>query len=304
MPEGIVGSFGGKVAEQWTTQLLTPAFAFWAGGLALWCLRHHDWSSLQKQLQPMSETALVVLAVAGLILVSSTAIIGQKFEFFVLRLLEGYWWPWPLRRAFVSFESWRYNRAMRIYQAVSSSKATAKQRRRFERAVGILRQIPPDPADRLPTRLGNILRYSERASDWRYGLDSIVCWSRLWLLLPDSSRKELADARADLDTGARVFLWGALFVVWASINRWSIVIALTVCICGYWWMKHAAKTYGDLIQATFDVYRSSLYAALRIKLPDNAHDERAAGLALSYYLANGSDDVALIFGTPPPASHT
>jgi len=45
-----------------------------------------------------------------------------------------------------------------------------------------------------PTRLGNILEAYESYPDWRYGMDSVFYWSRLWLTLDK-------DARADIDAG-------------------------------------------------------------------------------------------------------
>lgn len=299
MPEGIVGSFGGKVAEHWSSQLFTPAFAFWTGGIGLWCLQDDNWCRLHDELAGMSQSMLIVLAVFGLLLVASSATVAQKFEPLVIRALEGYGWPRFLRGPFLLWQTSRYNDAMRTYQAASTGGATPKHLRRFDRAVATLQRIPPSETDRMPTSLGNILRFSERVSDWRYGLDSIVCWSRIWLLLPDGAKKELADARADLDVGARAWFWGMLFVVWSGITILALAIAILVCVGAYWWMKNAASVYGDLIQAVFDVYRPSLYNALRIPMAPNAGEERNAGIALSSYLANGSDNPALVFAAPP-----
>jgi hypothetical protein len=153
----------------------------------------------------------------------------------------------------------------------------------------------------MPTELGNILRISERVSYWRYGLDALTCWPRLWLLLPDGAKGDLRDARGDLDAGARTWLWGALFLCWCEVSWWAIPIALLACTGAYCWMKDAARLYGDLVQATFDVYRPLLYKAARREMSANAAGERDAGTALSNYFAKGSDSASFTFAAYPPA---
>jgi hypothetical protein len=57
----------------------------------------------------------------------------------------------------------------------------------------------------------------------------------------------------------------------------------------YRWMVQAARTYGDLIEAAFDLYRLQLYQALRWPLPSTPKEELAGGQALTEYLWHGSD---------------
>ena len=51
-----------------------------------------------------------------------------------------------------------------------------------------------------PTYLGNALRAGESAVYYKYGLDVVVCWPRLWLLLPSSTQEELNKSRQKLDS--------------------------------------------------------------------------------------------------------
>jgi hypothetical protein len=150
----------------------------------------------------------------------------------------------------------------------------------------------PSTADQLlPTRLGNILRATERRPDERYGLDAIICWSRLWLLLPDTTRKDLQAARAELNNAARLWLWSILFSIWTVLGAWwAIPIAcLTAGVTYYSWILDAATTYADLIDATFDVHRTLLYKSLRWQLPATAAAEIEAGKQLTAYLWSGAD---------------
>jgi hypothetical protein len=299
MAEGIGASFGGKVAEQWSAQLFTPAFAFWAGGLALWCVQDDHWVWLRGELMPASQSTLIIFAVAALIVLVSTATIARRFEPLVIQVLAGYKWPRTIAAPGIRRATERYDNAMRVYEAVRTGTATPKEKRKYEAANETLRRIPPLVAQRRPTDLGNILRAFETASDARYGLDAGICWSRLWLLLPDGARKEISDARGDLDAGTRAWFWGALFALWFLVSWWALGFAVAACIGAYLWMKDAARIYGELIQAAFDVYRGALYTAVRREMPANAADEKNCGLALTAYFYKGSDDPAFVFKTTP-----
>ena len=76
-------------------------------------------------------------------------------------------------------------------------------RAKFMRLDGFLRQYPADERDIMPTRLGNVLRAAELRPLERYGLDGVICWSRLWLTLTESVRGAIDQSRESLDTDVR-----------------------------------------------------------------------------------------------------
>ena len=80
---------------------------------------------------------------------------------------------------------------------------------------------------------------------------------RLWLLLPDSTRKELQEARAALNTAVRNCLWSLLFLVWTPLAWWIPLLALPVAWISYRMSLNTAAVYVDLLEATFDVHRHS-----------------------------------------------
>jgi hypothetical protein len=86
----------------------------------------------------------------------------------------------------------------------------------------------------MPTRLGDILRAAEARPTNKYGLDTIVCWYALWLLLPAETETELVQARAALDKAAGTWLWGALFLVWTPWTWWAVPIAVVVPALAYY----------------------------------------------------------------------
>jgi len=153
--------------------------------------------------------------------------------------------------------------------------------------------MPEANADLMPTRLGNILRAAEHKPLAKYGLDAIVCWSRLWLLLPDAVKKDLQAARADLNTAARVWLWSLLFCGWTFVGgslwaAWSMLFGLLSAWFAYGWALDAASTYGELIEAAFDLHRHLLYQSSRWNLPADPAIEHRVGQELTQYLRRRS----------------
>lgn len=107
-------------------------------------------------------------------------------------------------------------------------------------------------------------------------------------------KKELAEARAELNNAALTWLWSILFTLWGLWAIWGEPRALLATLFGlvaawfsYRWALSAAITYSDLIEATFDLYRHLLYEALRWKLPEDPDEERRVGRQLNEYLWRG-----------------
>ena len=150
--------------------------------------------------------------------------------------------------------------------------------------------IPPSqPNQFLPTQLGNLLRASEARSLERYGLDAVVCWPRLWLLLPDHTRKELQTARGALNQAVRNWLWSSLFLIWTLFAWWVPLVAILCACLSYRMALTAAAVYVDLLESTFDLHRHLLYPALRHQPPTNPAQEVNDGKKLTEYLWRGPD---------------
>lgn len=87
MSEKFLESFGGKLAEQWVAALLTPAFAFWAGGAVAW-LQRFGWNTASTWFQQQPEPLQIALLIAGFCLIAASAFVVQRFDLPVLRFLE------------------------------------------------------------------------------------------------------------------------------------------------------------------------------------------------------------------------
>jgi hypothetical protein len=111
---------GGEFAKQWVARVLTPAFAFWAGGLAaVWWHSHrlavsargwsHELSVTAAWLRQLPGLAQGLVVVAGLILVAVSALAAERLTQPLLRFLEGYGWrPRWLRDRLIGYRRGRY----------------------------------------------------------------------------------------------------------------------------------------------------------------------------------------------------
>ncbi|MDZ8259936.1 hypothetical protein [Nostoc sp. ChiQUE01b] len=284
-------NFGSKLAEQWVATLLTPAFVFWLGGVAAF-LQRFGWKSASSWFGQQPQPLQIALLVGGFCLIAASGFVVQRFDLPVLRFLEGYWHPLlrSLRRWFIARETKRSQQISdRWQQLLQIDPAQLTVEERNELVQLDWQQIYfPLPNQIMPTRLGNILHAAEQRPLEKYGLDAVICWSRLWLLLPDAVKKDLQEARADLNTAARVWLWSLLFIIWTIWAWWAAPVGIISSIFAYYyWALEAATTYGELVEAAFDLHRHLLYQSLRWGLPADPKEERRVGKELTEYLWRG-----------------
>ena len=280
--------FSGKFAEQWTTTLLTPAFVFWAGG-AIAAYQKFGWTACSAWFIPLPEPLQIASLFGIFLTIAISAFIIHRFDLAVIRLLEGYWTkPFTaLTKCLTQREKHRRNRIKTKLTKLNDRFETLdaiEQTQHFQLSTQF-NQIPRE-ADLLPTRLGNILRGAERRPTERYGLDAIVCWSRLWILLPEAPRTDLSAARTDLNAAARTWLWSVLFMIWYPTlgATWALIGAIGALWIYYTWLLDAATLYAELIIATFDTHRHLLYQSIRWDIPNDPNEERRVGKQLTRYL--------------------
>jgi len=312
---------GGKLADRWLAALFSPAFAFWLGGFATWlyaygasAVAREGWVGALKRwtagVQGLPVVAQGLLVVGPLLLVTLFGLLLQQMSWPVLRLMEGYW-PRPLDpprerlRARLSSRTDRLLPRLRELSARPAAQLSAGELAERGRLARRYQSVPPVPAQRMPTRLGNVLRAAELRSSSRYGLDAVTCWPRLWLLLPEAVRQEVVTARSALYLAIQVWILGVVFPIWSFWAWWAAPLGLFIAVLTYYGrILPAARIYGDLILSCYDVHRGLIYSALRWPLPAHPAEEIRFGKRISAYLTAGSREESPAFTTTEHSSTT
>jgi hypothetical protein len=297
-------SLGSNLAERWLEYIFGPAFLFWAGGLGLiaWQTGWQTVLNTAQALTPFQQGSWIIL---GLLVLVFSSVFMQAIRFPILRLLEGYW-SWPFRSLSARIVDWRRPRYEKQYdelRRLASEDSESLDPGQRDKLIWLdmwAHWQPVRTDDLLPTSLGNILRARERSPGRKYGLDAIVCWPRLWVLLPEHVRTDLANARSSLDRLAELWFWGLLFSFWAFwTTPWAVAISLVWMAVTYWLALQAAMTYGDLLETAFDLHRFSLYDAMGWPRPKNSQEEKALGAQLTEYLWRGTLPRKLTYRSKP-----
>jgi hypothetical protein len=288
--EGLWENIGQALAKEWTARMLTPAFAFWGGGLLAWAFRY-GWGDLAAWWSARSALEQAALLVGGLLLMAFSAVVMEQAQDRLLRWAEGYGPQplWPLRFALARRWEKKAQRMEERWQELAErcggdpERLSPPERAEYARLDAFRLRLPVDPGRMMPTLLGNLLRAAEEHAWVRYGLEAGVCWPRLWFLLPRDVREEIAAARSRLNEATRWFGWGLLFVVWTVWAWWAAPVGLLIAGLAWQGMTRAALVYGDLVRAAFDLYHPLLFEHLGWPKPEGPED----GRRLTEYLARG-----------------
>jgi hypothetical protein len=290
---------GGKLADRWAA-VSVPALVFWLGGLLAWAHSRgglHSLATLTGWLDRQSTPVQLGSLLTVLLAVAASGVVVQRLTEPVLRLLEGYWpsWATPLRGRLVTRVQRRAQEEdtawQRLARAVEpGTNSTPEQVAEFVRLDQRRRRRPNDPNRYMPTHIGNILRAAETWPKDKYGLDAVVIWPRLWLVLPDTTRQELHAARAGLDGAVAAAVWGLLFCAFTAWTPLALAVGLVVAAAAVaLWVPARAEVFADLLEAAYDLHRIGLYQQLRWPLPANPKEEHREGERLTTYLWRGGD---------------
>ena len=293
MGEGL----SGKLLDR----LLSPAFIFWGGGLLILAGRY-GFNKTWHQIQALNFNTQLAAIFVGLLILSLSSELIDHLSFPALRMLEGYW-HWPFHLVGKPLIVIHQRNAKHIRNQWNELKNKEDQgtlardgRKKISELEKQLHYYPADSDDFLPTSLGNAIRAGESAPYHKYGLDAVVCWPRLWLLLPVEVQEELSRSRQSLDRLVKLVIWGMLFLFWAWWWPWVILIGLVWMVSVYDFAVQSAMTYADLLESAFDLHRFELYRAARWPKPKKSGEEEvSAGKQLTEFLWRGTTEKSVRF---------
>jgi hypothetical protein len=306
----MLGNFWNTVAGKLTERLAdiaAPALVFWTGGVLAWVFAGSGWAMLSQRsawarltqnpdINGQSVAAKAGVAVVAVLIVTLSAIAVERLTLPALRVLEGYWPGWlgalteRRRRAAQRAKAADNEAWQQLQRQAESAEMTAEQRLRLAKLEHRRRHRPILDHELLPTRIGNILRACETRPYHRYRLRAVIIWPRLWMVLPDLARQELANARRSLDAAVATVIWAVGFVAFTPLAWWAAPVGILTAAIGIAWTVPArAEVFADLVECAYDLYRGGLYRQLRWPLPQNPVDEHRSGEELTQYLVRGSD---------------
>jgi hypothetical protein len=240
-------------------------------------------SELLKTLRGLQDGS--TLALLGVVVLVATLIL-QPLQIGVVQVLEGYWAAPPVarmrsvvaRKAIgVGVELQR--RRLGSLRAMLAADLTEPERARLEEELASY----PELSKLMPTRLGNVLKAGEQRAGGRYGLDADVAFPHLYPFLRQPLQTAWDDYTDQLDSAAH------LFVTFSLATLVSAGLLLPHGWDGWWllapagfaalaWLSYrstiaAARYQTKLLAAAFDLHRFDLMAAMRMRLPKDAHEE-------------------------------
>ncbi|MFF3905013.1 hypothetical protein ACFYZJ_03215 [Streptomyces sp. NPDC001848] len=268
----LIGEIARRTPQRFVDRILLPGLLFVVLALAGRELGQTHWADVHRLYRPLTHALTDArgdrtarLAALAVLIVPLAAASGFAVQA-VTRITEVVWsghWPRPaapLARALIAVRARRWRRARTRYE---------------EAAREALARRTPAAAALAALRLAqqfSIARYEPQSATWTgdrmhatqlrvretYGLDLGIVWSRLWLVLPETARQEVALARERSAAPAWSATWAVCYL-FLGIWWWPAVV-VAVLLGAYAW--HANRTavdaFADVVEATVDLYGRQL----------------------------------------------
>jgi hypothetical protein len=270
-----------------------------------------DWRAAVSSLEPKD----ALLTAAGALMLG---LLLHPLQFALVRLYEGYWGATRVAVEAAARRTMHHHKtSLRLDDM--AGQATADLRNEHEpldryrlltsqrETQRLIESYPVDPANLMPTRLGNVLRRYETAVGRQYGLTASRVIPPLALVAPPAHARYLDDQRGLLDLTVRLsataFLASATAVVFLWRHGLWLLLAAVAYGFGYLFYRGSivvAHHYGTALANLIDLDRFALYERLHVRAPDNTAEERTANETLLALLRFEADSIDYVH--PPVAN--
>ncbi|MFE9173194.1 hypothetical protein ACFYNZ_27655 [Streptomyces kebangsaanensis] len=287
-----LAQLGKSVAERWLALLVMPGLLWVAAAATAYRLGHAhpfdprplaDWFDSVAAMPTADRTTwLAMAAIAGVLASAGAGLAAGGLG----SVLENLWaapgarppLAWILRARQRRWTTVRESARRRITEANDPSltgaalaRAQAAARRAQRRRLAGPQQLP-----QRPTRTAERFHASATRARTVYGLDLNVVWPRLWSVLPEVLRTDVAAAREAYASAARLAGWGLMYAVlvvmwWPAVLPGSAMVAVAAVRA-----RTAAHVLADLIDTATDLHLVDLadrlgIPAATLPIPDLGH---------------------------------
>jgi hypothetical protein len=286
---GFLNELGKKIAERWLTLLVLPGLLWVATALLATQLGwrhaldpHTAADGITGWANKSHSPGLIVLVLVGLFIASAAAgLTATALGALVRRLwmVRGRWRParWLVR--------WRQHRWHTADNTVTSLvadaiRATTPPATDDTAATPAVVVTGPAVAEALARRDAISLEYPDRptwiSDRWRantirihraYGLDITVAWPRLWAVLPEPLRTDLATAQSSYTAASTQIGWAILYGI-LGVCWWpALLIGAATLTTGTLHARTATTTLCLLVETATDLHSHTLAEQLHIPSP-------------------------------------
>ncbi|MGW0769254.1 hypothetical protein [Streptomyces sp. NPDC002676] len=308
MVTSLLSELGKRLAERWVSVLVGPGLLFVGATAVAGALGHRQaldpgalrtWMTGRAGSPHARDTATVVLVVCAVLAASALAglaatVLGSAVE--LLWSLEGdrrpLRWLADRRRRRWEAAGRRLGAAVSAAVGPAAPETAADHVRSMMVARDRISLVPPQ----YPTWTGDRLHAPDTRVRDAYHLDLGTAWPRLWLVMPDTARTELAAAHDAYTASARLWGWAVLYA--ALGTRWwpAELVALVAATTAWLRSRAAVAALAELTESAVDLYGKNL--ATELGVPHAGALTPEVGFAVSQRLHKGH--ISLADAEPPP----
>ncbi|MCT2587919.1 hypothetical protein [Actinophytocola gossypii] len=278
---------GRNLVGRWATALTLPAAVFVAVTMVAAVLGHShalDVALLRSHVMTVSTGPALAWAAAGFL--AATAVVCLA----VTALGDVVIATWGatgtgLGRPFTALRRRRWQRAVAkadtAVKAVLAGPDDRQARLRARHAV-LRRDAISEIEPTCPTWAGDRLRAVADRVRRSTGLDLTATWPRLWLVLPDATRAEVATSQERCASAARTPMWALACLAVGAFWWPALVPGLWLSLMSRRRIRRSVGVYADLVESSVDLHSRDVANQLGFELTGQLTPEIGAQVTAAF----------------------